>query len=62
LWIPISGYTRARTQRYQLRYYDAAIVAAALELGASQLVSEDFSARQAFGRLAVVNPFGAVMD
>jgi predicted nucleic acid-binding protein len=46
-------------QRYQLRYYDAAIVGAAMELGASQLVSEDFSAHQAFGRLAVVNPFGA---
>ena len=46
-------------QRYQLRYYDAAIVAAALELGASQLVSEDFCAHQAFGRLTVVNPFHA---
>jgi predicted nucleic acid-binding protein len=43
-------------QRYQLRYY-AAIVAAALELRAAQLVSEDFSVHQTFGRLTVVNPF-----
>lgn len=43
--------------RYQLSYWDAAIVAAALQLGASVLYSEDLQAGQVFEGVRVVNPF-----
>ena len=44
--------------RYQLAWFDALIVAAALDCGCETLYSEDFSAGQRFeDRLTVVNPF-----
>lgn len=44
--------------RYQLVWYDALIVAAALQARCSILCSEDFQAGQVFeGSLTVVNPF-----
>ncbi len=43
--------------RFNLSYWDAAIVAAALELGCHTLYSEDFSHGQDFDGLKVVNPF-----
>ena len=43
--------------RDQLSYWDAAIVAAALQLGASVLYSEDWQAGQVFEGVRVVNPF-----
>lgn len=43
--------------RYPLSYWDAAIVGAALQLGASTLYSEDLQDGQAFGGVKVVNPF-----
>lgn len=46
-------------QRYGLSWFDALIVAAALECGCNTLYSEDLSAGQLFdGALRVVNPFG----
>jgi predicted nucleic acid-binding protein len=41
----------------RLSFYDALIVASALEAGASRLFSEDMQARRQFGDLEIVNPF-----
>lgn len=43
--------------RYQLSYWDAAIVAAAIQLGAAILYSEDLQNEQEFEGVKVVNPF-----
>jgi predicted nucleic acid-binding protein len=43
--------------RYQLSYWDAAIVAAALQLGAAILYSEDLQHGQTFDGVRVANPF-----
>jgi len=43
--------------RYQLSYWDAAIVAAAVQLGASVLYSEDLQDGQEIEGVPVVNPF-----
>ncbi len=52
-------FARARQicERYQLRYWDAAIVAAAVRLGAPVLYSEDLSHGQDYGGVRVINPF-----
>lgn len=52
-------FARARQvcERYQLRYWDAAIVAAAARLGAQLLYSEDLSHGQDYGGVRVINPF-----
>jgi predicted nucleic acid-binding protein len=44
-------------QRYQIRYWDAAILAAAEKLGAKTLYSEDLNHGQAYGDVTVINPF-----
>ncbi len=44
-------------ERYQISYWDAAIVAAAAELGCSALYSEDLSHGQFYGTVQVINPF-----
>jgi predicted nucleic acid-binding protein len=45
-------------QRFQLSYWDAAIIAAAKALGASVLYSEDLNHGQDYGGVRVENPFG----
>ena len=52
-------FTEARRlcERFQLRYWDAAIVAAAARLKAPILYSEDLSDGQEFEGVRVVNPF-----
>ena len=45
------------SQRFQISYWDAAIVAAAERLGAPILYSEDLSHGQSYGPVRVVNPF-----
>jgi len=47
----------ASSQRYQLSYWDAAIVEAARILSCTELLSEDMNDGQSFDGLAVVNPF-----
>ena len=47
----------AISRRYQISYWDGAIVAAALELGATTLYSEDLNDGQKYGDLTVINPF-----
>jgi predicted nucleic acid-binding protein len=45
------------SDRFKISYWDAAIVAAALELGCHTLYSEDLNHRQNYDGLTVVNPF-----
>jgi predicted nucleic acid-binding protein len=45
------------TQRYQIRYYDAAILAAAQELGCQTLYTEDLNHGQTYDTVQVINPF-----
>jgi len=45
------------SRRHQIRFYDAAIIAAAQELGCDTLYSEDLNAGQVYGGIRVVNPF-----
>jgi predicted nucleic acid-binding protein len=47
----------ATAARYQISYWDGAIIAAAQEIGAETLYSEDLSAGQRYGSVRVVNPF-----
>ncbi len=44
-------------RRYQIGYWDAAVVAAAKRLGAQVLYSEDLSDGQEYDGVRVVNPF-----
>ncbi len=44
-------------QRYQLSYWDGAVVAAAQRLGVPTLYSEDLSHGQTYGGVRVLNPF-----
>lgn len=48
---------RRLCRRYQLRYWDAAILAAARRLGAGILYSEDLSDGQDYDGVKAVNPF-----
>lgn len=45
------------SERYQISYWDGAIVAAADALGATNLYSEDLSYEQQYGAVRVTNPF-----
>lgn len=47
----------AARKRFGLSYWDAAIIEAARALGCSEVLSEDLSAGQDYGGVAVVNPF-----
>ena len=44
-------------ERYQLSFWDALIIAAAISAGGSTLYSEDLSHGQLFGEVRVANPF-----
>ena len=43
--------------RYQLSYWDSAIIAAARMTGCTEVLSEDMNAGQDYGGVRVVNPF-----
>jgi predicted nucleic acid-binding protein len=43
--------------RFQIRFYDASILAAAQELGCDTLFTEDLSHGQIYGSVKVINPF-----
>jgi predicted nucleic acid-binding protein len=43
--------------RYQISYWDAAILAAATELSCTTLYTEDLSHGQSYGTVQVINPF-----
>jgi predicted nucleic acid-binding protein len=44
-------------ERYQLSYWDAAIIAAARELGCQTVYSEDLNDGQVYAGVRVINPF-----
>jgi predicted nucleic acid-binding protein len=44
-------------RRYQLKYYDAALLAAAERLGAPIFYTEDLNHNQVYGSVRAVNPF-----
>lgn len=44
-------------QRYQVSYWDAAIIAAAEMIGAPILYTEDLNHGQAYGSVTAINPF-----
>jgi len=46
-------------QRFQLSYWDAAILAAAKQMGCRTVYSEDMNAGQNYDGVTVVNPFAA---
>jgi predicted nucleic acid-binding protein len=47
----------ALSKRYQLSYWDGAIIAAAKALGATKIYSEDLAHGQTYDGIMVVNPF-----
>jgi predicted nucleic acid-binding protein len=47
----------AACQRFQISYWDAAIIEAARALGCKEVLSEDLNAGQRYGGIRVVNPF-----
>ena len=47
----------ATTHRYQISYWDAAIIEAARALGCREVLSEDLSDGQDYGGVRVTNPF-----
>ncbi len=44
-------------QRFQLSYWDAAIIEAARAIGCGQVLSEDLSHGQDYGGVTVINPY-----
>ena len=50
----------AISQRFQLSYWDGAILAAARSLGCDAVYSEDLSSEQDYGGIRVINPFRGV--
>lgn len=51
----MAGFDAAR--RYQLKYYDAALLAAAERVGAPVFYTEDLNHNQVYGSVRAVNPF-----
>lgn len=45
------------SQRFKIKYWDAALIAAAERLGAPILYTEDLSHEQFYGSVQVINPF-----
>jgi predicted nucleic acid-binding protein len=48
--------------KFQISYWDAAIVAAARELACQTVYSEDLSDRQSYDGVIVINPFSEAVD
>lgn len=48
---------RALAEKHMLSFYEALVIAAALEAGCSVLLSEDMQAGRRFGDLTIENPF-----
>ncbi len=57
--LPLMRHALQLKNRYQIAYWDAAVIAGARRLGASVLVSEDLSHGQDYGGVRVLNPFAA---
>jgi predicted nucleic acid-binding protein len=57
LTLDLHGAARTLAEDNRLSFYDALIVAAALEAGCDTLFTEDMPHGRKFGSLAIVNPF-----
>jgi predicted nucleic acid-binding protein len=57
LTLDLHAAARALAEDHRLSFYDALIVAAALESGCDTLFTEDMQHGRKFGGLAIVNPF-----
>ena len=57
LTVEIFGAAVAISRRFELSYWDGAILAAARSLGCDAVYSEDLSAEQDYDGLRVINPF-----
>jgi predicted nucleic acid-binding protein len=57
LTLDLHAAARALAEDHQLPFYDALIVASAIEAGCDTLFTEDMQHDRKFGRLAIVNPF-----
>jgi predicted nucleic acid-binding protein len=57
LTLDLHAAARALAEDHGLSFYDALIVAAALEAGCDTLFSEDLQHGRRIGRLAILNPF-----
>jgi predicted nucleic acid-binding protein len=55
--VPLLHAALQASTRYQLSYWDAAIIEAARTAGCSEVYSEDLSAGRDYGGVVVVNPF-----
>ena len=55
-WVNASAALDAR-QRFQLSYWDAAIIEASRAMGCMQVLSEDLNDGQDYGGVRVANPF-----
>lgn len=55
--LPILQAAMQSSVRFQLSYWDAAIIEAARAGGCSEVYSEDLNAGQSFGGIRIVNPF-----
>jgi predicted nucleic acid-binding protein len=57
LTLDLHAAARTLAEDHQLPFYDALIVASAIEAGCDTLFTEDLEHDRKFGRLAIVNPF-----
>ena len=57
LTLDLHAAARALAEAHRLSFYDALIVAAAIEAGCDTLFSEDMQHGRTIGGLAIVNPF-----
>ena len=57
LTLELHAAARALAEDHRLSFYDALIVAAAIEAGCDTLFTEDMQHGRSFGGLSIVNPF-----
>ncbi|MEX1119540.1 MAG: PIN domain-containing protein [Terrimicrobiaceae bacterium] len=60
LSVPLLQSALRLKDRYQISYWDAAIVAAASQAGCRELLSEDLNPGQTYDGVRVVNPFDGI--
>lgn len=47
------------SSRYQISYWDGAIIAAAHRIGAKRVLTEDLNHMQTYGKIVAINPFAS---
>ena len=59
LTVPVMQNALQLKERYQVSYWDAAILAAAASAGCTELLSEDLNSGQSYDKIHVTNPFAS---